>query len=59
MRYKVNKYKGRILCDSGEFDYFIECMKFADDDFCDRAVIKDSQDNKQYTITIKIKEDNS
>lgn len=57
MRYKVNKYKGRILCDSGEFDYFIECMKFADDDFCDKAIIKDCQDNKRYIITIK--EDNS
>lgn len=54
MNYTVDKYHDRTLCDSSEFDTFIECISFADDGFCDHAIIKDRRDNKQYTIKISL-----
>lgn len=53
MNYTIDKYHDRILCDSSEFDTFIECMSFADDGFCDQAIIKDRGHNMQYTIKME------
>ena len=54
--YIVNKYGGRTYCGNAFCKTFIECIKFADDGFCDKAVIKDERDGTKYTIKIERKE---
>ena len=51
MEYVVNKYSGRVYCGNAFFDTFEECIQFADDGFCNKAVIQ-RRDGKRYTIKI-------
>lgn len=48
-KYIVNKYCGRVYCGNGYFNTLDECMKFADDGFCDKAIIVD-ENGKRYTV---------
>ena len=48
-KYIVNKYCGRTYCGNGFFNSFDECISFANDGFCDKAIITDDN-GKRYTI---------
>ena len=49
-RYTVNKYCGRTYCGNGFFNTVEECLAFAKDGFCDKAVISDSETGEKQTI---------
>ena len=54
-RYIANVYCGGIFCGNGYLDTITECYKFADDGFCDKLIIKDTETGK--TKRIKLLED--
>ena len=37
--FEVCKYTGRTYCGNAFFNSFDECIKFANDGFCDKAII--------------------
>lgn len=49
-RYIVNKYAGRVFCGNGFFDTYDECIEFAKDGFCTRAVIADTKTGEKKTV---------
>ena len=51
--YIVNKYSGRTYCGNGFFGTIDECVKFANDGFCTRAVIKDCKTGAKFTVRIE------
>lgn len=50
--YIVNKYCGRTYCGNGFFNTIEECMEFANDGFCDKAIISDNNGNK-WTVRLQ------
>lgn len=52
-KYVVNKYCGRTYCGNAFLNTFDECIKFADDGFCNKAIIKEVETNKKYTVKIE------
>jgi hypothetical protein len=52
IRYMVETYCGKTYCGNGFFNSFESCIKFADDGFCDKAIIIDTEEHKKYTIKI-------
>ena len=56
-RYIVNKYSGRVYCGNAMLDSIDACIEFADDGFCNRAVIKDTKTGHKYTVKFEAKED--
>ena len=53
MRYLVNKYGGRTYCGNANCETLEECFKFADDGFCDKMEIADTESGKKYIIKIE------
>lgn len=53
MRYFAEKYSGRVYCGNAICETFDECLEFADDGFCDKVKIRDTQENKMMVIKIQ------
>lgn len=51
-RYYVEKKSGRVYCGNGFFDTLDECVKFAKDGFCDKAIIQDNESGTKLVIKI-------
>lgn len=56
-KYIVNKYSGRTYCGNANLDTFDACIEFADDGFCNRAVICDTETGKKYTVKFEAEVD--
>lgn len=56
MKYEVCKYCGRTYCGNGFFETLDECLIFANDGFCDRAVITSRNDGMKLKIKIEREE---
>ncbi len=48
-KYAVNKYAGRVYCGNAFCNTIEECIAFANDGFCDKAIIYDN-DGKRTVI---------
>lgn len=54
--YVVNKYSGRTYCGNGFFKTMDECIKFANDGFCTRAVIADCKTGAKFTVRLEVQD---
>lgn len=52
-KYIVNKYCGKIYCGNGFFDTMEECMQFAEDGFCDKALITNTETEEVTKVTLE------
>lgn len=52
IRYTVEKYSGKSYCGNGFFNDLASCIWFANDGFCDKAIIIDTENHKKFTIKI-------
>lgn len=50
MRYLVEKFSGRVYCGNAFFETLEECIKFADDNFCNRAIITELETDKKFKV---------
>lgn len=46
MKYSVEKYSGKAYCGNGFFDTLDECYAFANDGFCDKMNVYDTETGK-------------
>ena len=53
MKYSVEKFCGRKYCGNAFFDTFDEVLEFADDGFCDNAIIYDAGTGRVYKLKFK------
>lgn len=54
VRYAVEIYSGNTYCGNGYFDSIDSCFKFIhNDEFCDKAIILDTETHKKFTIKIE------
>ena len=56
-RYVVNKYAGKKYCGNAFFNTIDDCIAFADDGFCTRAKIRDTETGR--LLTVKIEHDDT
>lgn len=52
-KYIVNKYCDNVYCGNGFFDTIEECMQFAEDGFCDKALIANTETEEVTKVTLK------
>ena len=55
-KYAVNKYAGRVYCGNAFCNTIEECIAFANDGFCDKAIIYDNDESVQLSSLMQNKE---
>lgn len=52
-KYIVNKYSGRVYCGNAFCDTIEECLEFANDGFCDKAIITNCETKEKIKINME------
>lgn len=53
-KYIVNKYSGRVYCGNAFFNTFDECLEFANDGMCDKAIIINCETKEKIRIKMEV-----